>query len=226
MPRIFSFLLLTALLLALPVAHKEITAAQAEGSKVRTTARAVGEAFNQQRAKQNQTAEIEAYASGLDRYAKRNARAGRYFADVSNYEKNEPARWREFRTKRALDKAWQDGGTYTSANVWPKPTGEMIVVFTFSSPSGDWAQYMTNYYRSDGTLAKSNAELRTFMGDIIRISDRFYDAGGKLLREQTRYLDLTTKKPKKVKEGDFMEVEAPLYKKTGDLPFHSLLKKR
>lgn len=175
---------------------------------------------------QSALAEIEATARSLDLYSKSNQRAGRYFADVSNYENNAPARWQEFKTRRALDKAWQDGGTYTSANVWSKPTGEMITVFTFSSPSGDWAQYMTNYYRADGSLAKSSAELRTFMGDIIRIHDRLYDANGKLVKEQKRYLDLKTRKPKRVKESDFMDVEAPLYTKTSALPFYALLKKR
>jgi hypothetical protein len=102
----------------------------------------------------------------------------------------------------------------------------MIAVFTFSSPSGDWAQYMTNYYRGDGTLAKSSAELRTFMGDVIRTQDRFYDGSGRLIKERTRYLDLTTRKPKKVKKDEFMDVEAPLYVKASDLPFYTLLKRR
>lgn len=175
---------------------------------------------------QKEVAEIEGSARGLDRYAKTNASQGRYFADVASAEKNEPARWREFKTRKALDKAWQDGGTYTSANTWSKPSGEMITVFTFSSPSGDWAQYMTNYYRSDGTLAKSSAELRTFMGDIIRIHERLYGPSGKLVKDETRYLDLTTGKPKRVKKDEFMDMEAPLYAKASELPFYNLLKKR
>jgi hypothetical protein len=85
---------------------------------------------------------------------------------------------------------------------------------------------MTNYYRKDGTLAKTSAELRTFMGDVIRIHDRFYDEQGKLIKEQTRFLDLQTRKPKRVNKSEFMDMEAPLYANTSALPFYSLLKKR
>lgn len=176
---------------------------------------------------QSDIASIESYARGLDTYIKRNSRAARHFADTAAYENdNTPARWQEFRTKSALDNAWQNGKTYTSSNVWFNQTGELVVaLFTFSSPSGDWAQYMTNYYRKDGTLAKSSAELRTFMGDVIRIYDRLYNDKGKLIREQTRYLDLKTRRPKRIKKDEFMDMEAPLYASTSALPFYRLLKK-
>ncbi len=216
-------ILFVALSLALLFCHKLATA---EALNSLAPSQSSASEFNHSpQTNQGGIAEIQGIVRGLDLYSKRNERAGRYFADVSNYESNEPAKWREFRTRKALDKAWETGGTYTSANVWSKPTGEMIAVFTFSSPSGDWVQYMTNYYRADGTLAKSSAELRTFMGDIIRIQDRLYDANGKLIKEQKRYLDLKTKRPKRGKP-DFMEIEAPLYTKASALPFYSLWKKR
>lgn len=225
MRRTLLFLLIVMLFCALPSGHQAISA-RTDFVPAPTT-RTVVRAFNHPpQTNQKEVAEIESSARGLDRYAKVNARQGRYFADLSSYEKNERARWQEFKTSKALDKAWQNGDTYTSANIWTKPTGEMIAVFTFSSPSGDWAQYMTNYYRADGTLAKSSAELRTFMGNIIRIHDRLYDTSGKLLREQTRYLDLKTRRPKRVKKDEFMDVEAPLYTKASGLPFYTLLKKR
>jgi hypothetical protein len=176
---------------------------------------------------QNDIAAIETYTRGLDRYMRRNARSIRYFADTSSYEQqNAPARWQEFKTKSALDKAWENGETYTSSNVWFSQTGGVVVtLFTFSSPSGDWSQYLTNYYRSDGTIARFHSELRTFMGNLIIIRDRLYDVNGKVLKERTRYLDLTTRKPRKVRRGEFMDQEAPLYAKTSALPFYGLLKK-
>jgi hypothetical protein len=64
------------------------------------------------------------------------------------------------------------------------------------------------------------------MGDVIRIHDRFYDEQGKLIKEQTRFLDLQTRKPKRVNKSEFMDMEAPLYANTSALPFYSLLKKR
>jgi hypothetical protein len=205
-PLLFT-LLLVVLLLTLPVGQQRDVSAQANQASVAT---------------------IDAYARGLDIYVKRNARAARYFADTSSYEQeNAPERWREFKTKSLLDAAWKDGKTYKSADVWFNQSGELVVAsFNFSSPSGDWAQYMMNYYRKDGTLAKTNAELRTFMGDVVRIHDRLYDENGKLIKEQTRFLDLQTRKPKRIKQDEFMDMEAPLYAKTSTLPFYSLLKKK
>lgn len=222
MRRIVFSILLAALFLTLPLKERAATLSA-------DTLNRPSEAFNHRaQTNQGQVQEIEGYARGLDRYIKQNARAARYFADTSSAEdQNAAARWQEFKTRGALDKAWQDGKTYTSSNVWFNSTGELAVaLFTFSSPSGDWVQYITNYYRKDGTLAKSSAELRTFMGDIIRIYDRLYDSTGKLVREQTRYLDLKTRKPKRVKKDEFMDMEAPLYAKTSALPFYSLVKKR
>jgi hypothetical protein len=169
-------------------------------------------------------ASIEAYSKQLDAYTKRSARAGRLFGDTRAYESgDEPALWKEFKTKRALQRA----EVYSAATAWTASTGEVVVVnIDLSSPSGDWAQYNNYYYRSDGTLAKLRAELRTFMGDVIIIRDRFYDSKGKLLQEKTRYLDLQTRKPKKIKEGDFMDIPPEVYAKTSALPFYALLKKR
>lgn len=166
---------------------------------------------------------IEAYARQLDAYAKRNARGGRLFADTANYTDDSAPRWQEFRSKRAVERA----ESYSVATVWTQPSGGgLLVDFSLSSPSGDWAQYANYYYRADGTLAKLHSELRTFMGDLIVIRDRFYDTSGKLLQEKTRYLDLKTRKPKKVAAGSFQDIPLELYSRTSDLPFHSLLKKR
>ncbi|HYY57937.1 MAG TPA: hypothetical protein VE842_11440 [Pyrinomonadaceae bacterium] len=169
-------------------------------------------------------AAIEAYVKQMDAYARRNSRRGRLFADTADYNNGDaPPRWREFRNKSALRRA----EAYSAATVWLDAAGALVVAdFTLSSPSGDWAQYVTYYYRDDGTLAKVHSELRTFMGDLVVIRDRLYDPQGKMLREKTRYLDLNTRKPRKVEAGSFMDVPVELYAKTSDLPFYSLLKKQ
>jgi hypothetical protein len=215
---LFSFLLV-ALLLTLSQSYRSAHAVVAR--------RGDSDSLAASQTKQSDIAAIETYTRGLDGYIRRNARGARYFADTASYEQeNAPARWQEFRTKSALDNAWQNGKTYTSSNVWFNQTGELAVaLFTFSSPSGDWAQYMTNYYRKDGTLARTSAELRTFMGNIIRIYDRLYNDKGRLVKEQTRYLDLKTRRPKRVNKDEFMDMEAPLYASTRALPFYKLLKK-
>lgn len=169
-------------------------------------------------------ASIEAYTKQLDAYTKRNARAARLFGDARAYETgDETALWKEFKTKRALQRA----EVYSAATAWTASTGELAVVnLDLTSPSGDWAQFNSYYYRSDGSLARLRAELRTFLGDAIIIRDRFYDSKGKLLQEKTRHLDLQTRKPKKIKEGEFMDMPPEVYAKTSALPFYSLLKKQ
>jgi hypothetical protein len=163
---------------------------------------------------------IEAHARQLDRYTKTSR--GRYFAGTASEEEQNP-RWREFKTKREFDKA----ETYSAATVWVKPTGEVAVAnFSLSSPSGDWAMYNTYYYRADGTLAKLRSELRTFMGDVIVMRDRLYDTTGKMIQEKVRYLDLNTRKPKRVKEGDYMAMPLEVYAKSSDLPFYKLMNNR
>jgi hypothetical protein len=169
-------------------------------------------------------AAIEAYGKQMDAYARRNTGRGRLFADTSDYrDANSPARWREFRSKRAL----QRSEAYSASTVWSNQAGDPVLAeFSLSSPSGDWAHNVTYYYRDDGTLAKLHSELRTFMGELIVIRDRLYDSKAKLLQEKTTYLDLKTRKPKKVEQGSFMDAPAELYAKTSDLPFYALLKKR
>jgi hypothetical protein len=169
-------------------------------------------------------AAIEAYVRQMDAHVRRNSRRGRLFADTSDYtDQNASPRWQEFRSKRAVERT----EAYSAATVWTNAAGEAVVAqFSLSSPSGDWAQYNTYYYRDDGTLAKLHSELRTFMGELIVIRDRFFDSNGKLLQEKTRYLDLQTRRPKKVGAGGFMDTPIEAYAKTSDLPFYSLLKKR
>ncbi|HEX8708522.1 MAG TPA: hypothetical protein VF723_09790 [Pyrinomonadaceae bacterium] len=171
----------------------------------------------------SEIAAAEAYSRRLDQYKKRNPGRARFLADVSNYQANEQASWRVFKNRRQLERA----DAYTTAAVWTRPTGEIVVADLFlTSPSGDWATYATYYFRDDGRLAKSRSELRTFMGDLVVIRERLYDTGGRLLRETARYLDLKTRRPKRVRAGDFMDVPAPNYAKTSELPFYRLLKKQ
>jgi hypothetical protein len=168
-------------------------------------------------------AAIEAYVKQMDAYVRRNARRGRLFADTSDYtDQSAGPRWQEFRSKRAVERA----EAYSAATLWTNAAGSPVVAeFSLSSPSGDWAQYNTYYYRDDGTLAKLHSELRTFMGDLIVIRDRFFDSQRKLLQEKTRYLDLQTRRPKKVAADSFQDMPIEAYARTSDLPFYSLLKK-
>lgn len=159
--------------------------------------------------------EINSYAATIDRFMKVN-KTPRYFGDVSLEEQS---KWKLFKTRKLIDDA---GEVYEKAVVWSR-TGKIVgVISTLSSPSGDWAHYITYYYRADGSLAKIHAELNTFYGEVSIIRDRFYDSNGQLLHSTQKILDLQTRKPKKP-SADFMDQDVNVYKKVSELPFSKLL---
>jgi hypothetical protein len=160
---------------------------------------------------------IDAYARQIDSFIKRNPKRGRIFANVSD---DDTDRWREFKSKRQFEKA-TEGIIDESAIVWFKSGSVVGANFTFQSSSGDWAQYVTYYFRADGSLAKIHAQLNTFHGNISVVRDKSYSRNGKVLRETTRYLDLKTQKP--IKPTDFMDEEIPVYQTVHRLPFFKLL---
>ena len=122
----------------------------------------------------------------------------------------------------------ENSETYSIAYNWRTKSSITSSVLTLFSPSGDWAQYLTHYFRPDGTAAKVTTEMRTFNGDYIIIREMYFDQRGKLLKKSSKYLDLTTQKPKKptkemlVENSDFFKAE--YYKKVSALPFYSLTK--
>lgn len=163
---------------------------------------------------QTTVAEINTYAASIDRFMKVNR--SRAYGDTSMEEES---KWKLFKTKKALDDAEE---IYEKALVWTR-TGKVVgVTFTLSSPSGDWAHFVTYYFRADGSLAKIHAELNTFYGNVSIIRDQWYDATAKQIDAKRKVLDLDTRKPKKP-TGDFMDQEVIVYKKVSDLPFSKLL---
>jgi hypothetical protein len=169
-------------------------------------------------AAQGQTlASINSYATQIDRFIKRHPK--RIFANEASEMENGPDRWREFKTAAEVE-----GGEATfdeSAYVWQKSGKVVAANFTFTSQSGDWAQYVNYYFREDGTLARIQVHLNTFYGNLSVIREKFYDGRGRLLHTSTRYLNLHSRKP--TKSRDFMDQPVPLYLKARDLPFYKLL---
>jgi hypothetical protein len=97
------------------------------------------------------------------------------------------------------------------------------VNFTYSSPSGDWVEYYFQTYRTDGSLAKVDRELRTFMGDIIVNRIQIYDETGKLLKETKNYRNLATQKTIKPTDN-YQDVEVgQTYLQISKLPFADTL---
>ena len=161
-------------------------------------------------------ASINSYASQVDKFAK--PRRDRLFANVVS-ETEEEDNWREFKNAKELEKS--EVSYDEQANVWLKAGKALLAKFTLTSASGDWVQYLSYYFRDDGTLAKIHSQLNTFHGNVSVIKEKYFDTGGKVLRNTTRILDLKTRKPTKAR--DFMDQEITLYRRAQDLPFYTLL---
>ena len=180
-----------------------------------------------QPAKTNTVARIVAYAKSIDKIADRRKEPDLVIADVSDYDTEKPE-WRKFKSTKELEAFREKTETYTVAYNWRTNSKIVSSVFTVFSPSGDWAQYVTHYFRPDGSAAKVNTEMRTFNGDYIIVREYYFDSRGKLLKKTAKYLDLTTKKPKKPtaemldENSDFFK--ADYYKKVSVLPYYSLTK--
>ncbi len=171
---------------------------------------------------------IDAYCKNIDAIQKKRKLPDLVFADTSSgYEKNEKPAWRKFASTKALDKFRDTSETYTVGYNWLKKGKIVLSDFTFSSPSGDWAEYIYSYYRDDGTLAKAKIDYRTFMGDIMVLQNLYFKKSGELLKKTVKYQDLTTHKPKQVTEDSFdssILKEVKYHKTTRTLPFAQLLK--
>jgi hypothetical protein len=171
--------------------------------------------------------EIDTYCNKIDAAVKRRKEPDRVFADSAS-ETSKHEKWKSFASTKALEKFRKRQEVYTIAFNWLSGGKVVRSNFTLSSPSGDWAKYVYHWFRADGTLAREESEYRTFMGDFIVIRRRYFDSKGRHLKSSVRFLDLTTGKPKDASEGVMGDdpKEVDYYKKTSELPFAHLLKKK
>lgn len=173
--------------------------------------------------------QIEGYAKSIDKMTGHRKEPDVVIADVSDYDAEKP-KWRKFGSTKELDALREKTEAYTIAYNW-RMNGRIVAsVFTSFSPSGDWAQYINHYFRADGTAAKVTTEMRTFNGSYIIIREKYFGPRGRLLKKTAKFLDLTTKKPKRPTAEMLAEssgfYKADFYKKVSSLPFYSLIKVR
>ncbi len=162
---------------------------------------------------------IEAYAKTIEDFVEQTDKPHMFFASVSD-RKLEKTLWIEYDSVEAFEKA--DVVSYETVAVWKKDEKIVYASFAYSSESGDWVEYYSQTYRGDGTLAKLDRELRTFNGGVIVSRIKIFDKDGKLLSESISFRDLSTNKPLKESDANYMNVEAgTMYQKTSDLPFLS-----
>lgn len=173
--------------------------------------------------------QIDAYARSIDKITDRRKEPDIVIADVSDYDTDKPE-WRKFKSTKELEAFRGETETYTIAYNWRTNSKIVLAVFTIFSPSGDWVQYVTHYFRPDGSAAKVSNELRTFYGHYIVIREVHLNSKGKVLKKSTKYLDLPSGKPKKPSQDLFGDnpilARNEYYKKVSALPFFSLARKK
>lgn len=166
-------------------------------------------------------AAIETYCRQLDAFVKEHKKQVRVWATIDAGGK----RWREFKSEKARQNADEGDNLNENAMVWVRNGKLVYAGFTFQSASRDWAHYVNYYFREDETLAKIDADLITFYGNMIVVRKRYYSEQGKLLKSSVQYLDLKTKK-KKTPDDSFVDISFPVYKNIKSLPFYALLWKK
>jgi hypothetical protein len=189
---------------------------------------AVGAAFGQnnyetaKRVEQTnkQLGPIKEYVKAIDEFVESQSGPHLVVADVSDYNTAKRAKWVRFDSEEAFEEDGRE--SYTVAYIWKKDKKIVRVNFTNSSPSGDWVHYVFHTYNPDGSLAKVDRELRTFMGDIIVNRVQFLNANGRTIKFSRSFRDLMTKEPKSEPES-FQDIDADVYLKTRKLPFYRLI---
>lgn len=181
--------------------------------------------FNQIQAQTETAPKIDEYAKTVSRLMKKTKQ--RIFADVASG--NEKVNWKEFKTEKLRDTADEGDNLNQSAYVWTKAGKVVAAAFTLQSPSRDWVQYITYFYHSDGTLAKTESQLNTFYGDVTVKRNYYFDSKGETIKQDVKYFDLQSQKSIDIKErektGEFIDRKVNFFKNTSDLPFSKLLRK-
>ena len=165
---------------------------------------------------------IEAYAKMIEDFVEKEKKPHLIITDVEDYNNAEKAIWKTYTSEEAFEKARETEESYKTAYIWKKNDKVVAVNMSYSSPSGDWVQYVYYVFREDGSVAKANRELRTFLGDIIVNRIHIYDEDGKLLKETKTFRDLDTQKPVKATEN-FQDIDVDIYKNIKNLPFSKML---
>lgn len=163
------------------------------------------------------TKAIDSYVRSVEKLTDSRKQPDLVMADTADADAEKPD-WKRFASPAELEKAREEKEAYTIAFNWKKNGKIVASNFTFFSPSGDWSQYVFHFFRPNGTLARVDAELRTFMDDCVIKQEFYFDRSGKRLRKTLAYFDLNTNKPKRRCLGaDALKFN--YYRSTEKLPF-------
>ena len=162
---------------------------------------------------------IDRYCKEVDRYVRAHPSAFvnvRQGSGVNNAGNGKWRRWPKARSAEAVD-------SNGDARLWRRNGKIIFVTFLFQSGSRDWALYVNNYYRPDGTIAKIDSELRTFYGDVSVERDWLYRPDGSLVSFDARCFKLSGHEPAQI-DDNFIDKSVPLYQTVAHLPFQRLLR--
>jgi len=171
---------------------------------------------------------IDAYSKELDSFAKRNRNRALAFSKI--IPEDQPGEtlsgnWREFKTAKARESDYNSNHLYDVGDVWLRAGKVVVAEFEYGT-SGDWSQYVTYYFRADGSLAKMRNVFGKFMGTIKIVKEKFYDSNGKLLHTRLKCYDLEIEGRRKKCTSDASQYDSELYKRVQNLPVYQLLKSR
>jgi hypothetical protein len=165
--------------------------------------------------------QIDAYAKKISRFTDRNRKSAIAFADVSSYDSSAES-WKKIGSWDDLDNYTADHDAYGLALIW-KQNGKVTAAnFTYTSPSGDWNDYVHHYFRPDGSLALVTSEFRTFANACVAKQRFYFDRKGRRTKKTVSYSDLETGRRK----APCLSSEAlkfTYYQSVTKLPFAGLL---
>jgi hypothetical protein len=167
-----------------------------------------------------EVANIQAYCKKVDRFIKSNPHSRRAFASTSPGGEQAANVWYQL----GVDGDPRRGDNLNgNASVWLSQGKIVAASLTFRRESGDWVQHAMYYYREDGTLARINAQLDMFPGEMSFIREHFYDRNGVLISGSTKSCSLKSGRAKKP-DKEFVPGPLPVYETTDRLPFYQALR--
>ena len=164
--------------------------------------------------------------AGFDQRAQAFPKLARRFGNTASALDHAGDDWHEFASDQDRVAARTGYNLTEVADVWMFAEEGSLVRMVFTSPSGDWVDYVDYCFRADGTLATIDAELRTFCGGMIVNRRRSFDSAGRKTDGPIAYRDLQTKAPTTANgpEGlGFQDHAVPEYMTLKALPFWKLL---
>jgi hypothetical protein len=176
-------------------------------------------------------AAIEVYCKELDAFRKSNPNRARFFGDVASSDSKTP-KWKEFKSRKVREAAATGDNLFDVADVWSKDGKVVVAEFGLGSPSGDWSQLVTYYFRNDGTLAKMRSSYAGFNLNPFNnkedfgarlVQTRIYDTSGNRLSKTLQCFQLGQKGRQRKCSGDYSHYEGEVYKKVERLPIYRLL---